>query len=161
MGLIEKLHGCAFDEKAQVMKNLYPLAPFKTKEIDDDYWQQMSVEQIAELAASPFITIGAHSFYHNDLARINIDNANAELTKTKHFLQDVTNKDVDSFAFPYGSYNSEVIAAAKRAGHSQLLAVGFKNPVDEKDETMRERFIINPFISVNNQMRTILKGHYE
>ncbi|MEO6630356.1 MAG: polysaccharide deacetylase family protein [Mucilaginibacter sp.] len=161
VGLIEKLHGCGFDEKVQVMKNLYPLASFKTKEIDNDYWQQMSVEQIAELAASPFVTIGAHSVYHNDLTRINIDEASAELTKTKQFLEDVTKKDVHCFAFPYGSYNSEVIVAAKRAGHTQLLAVEFTNPADEKDVTIRERFTINPFISVTNQIRAILKGHYE
>lgn len=161
VGLIERLHGCGFDEKAQVMKSLYPLASFKTKEIDDDYWQQMSVVQIAELAASPFVTIGAHSVYHNDLARINIVDATTELADTKQFLENITKKNVSSFAFPYGSYNSEVIAAAKRAGHTQLLAVGFTTPADGKDETMRERFSINPFVSVNNQMHAILTGNYE
>lgn len=160
-GLIEKLLGSDFSEKAAMMEELYPLSPFKTSPADFDYWQQMSVNQIAELSASPFVTIGAHGFYHNDLAKINIDDASAELVNTKQFLENITRKAVNSFAFPYGSYNAKVIAAAKKAGYKQLLATDFVNPGDKNDTTMRERFTINPFISVNNQMRATIHGSYE
>jgi len=160
-GLIEKLWGCGFSEKEAIMKELYPLSPFKTNPTDHDYWQQMSANQIAGLSASPFVTIGAHSLYHNDLARINIDDAIAELVKSKTFLENITKKSVSSFAFPYGSYSPEVIVAAKRAGYTQLLATTFLNQADKNDATMRERFTINPFISVNNQMRATIRGSYE
>jgi len=160
-GLIEKLRNCGFSEKAAIMKELYPLSPFKTNPSDYDYWQQMSASQIAGLSASSFVTIGAHSLYHNDLARINIDDATAELVKSKFFLENITQKRISSFAFPYGSYNPEVIAAAKRAGYTQLLATDFLNRADKSNAAMRERFTINPFISVNNQMRATIKGSYE
>ena len=160
-GLIEKLWGCGFSEKEAIMKELSSLSPFKTNPSDYDYWQQMSASQIAELSASPFVTIGAHSLYHNDLARININDTMAELIKSKLFLENITQKSIGSFAFPYGSYNPEVIAATKRAGYTQLLATAFLNQADKSDATMRERFTINPFISVNNQMRATIKGSYE
>jgi peptidoglycan/xylan/chitin deacetylase (PgdA/CDA1 family) len=161
IGLIEKLWGCGFSEKEAIMKTLYPLSPFKTNQTNYDYWQQMSVTKITELSASPFVTIGAHSLYHNDLARINIDDAIAELVKSKTFLENITQKSVSSFAFPYGSYSPEVIVAAKRAGYTQLLATAFLNQADKDDDAIRERFTINPFISVNNQMRAIIKDSYE
>lgn len=160
-GLIEKMWNYGFSEKVAVMRELYPQSPFKTNLIDHDYWHQMSVNQIAALSESPFVTIGAHSVYHNDLAGININDANDELVRSKQFLENITQKSVSSFAFPYGSYNTEVVAAAKKAGFTKLLATDFKNPADEDDDAMRERFTINPFISVNNQMRATLKGSYE
>ena len=161
IGLIEKLWGCGFSDKAAMMKELYPLAPFKTNPADYDYWRQMSANQIKELSASPFATIGAHSCYHNDLARINIADATDELVNSKSFLENITQKNISSFAFPYGSYNVKVIAAAKKAGYKQLLATDFINAGDEKDEALRGRFTINPFISVNNQMLATIKGSYE
>jgi len=161
VGLIEKMHGCGFDEKARLIQELSPLVPFKTAGTDKDYWEQMSIKQIEDLSASPFVTVGAHSFYHNDLVRINIDDAAAELINTKQFLEDIIKKKISSFAFPYGSYNANVVAAAKYAGHTQLLAVGFTKPGDESDVTMRGRFTINPFISVNNQMRATINGSYD
>ena len=160
-GLIEKLWGCAFSEKQAMMKELYPLSPFKTNPSDYDYWQQMSANQIAELSASPYVTIGAHSLYHNDLARVNINDAMAELVNSKIFLENITQKSIIGFAFPYGSYSPEVITLAKSAGYTQLLATAFLNRADKSDAAMRERFTINPFISVNNQMRATIKGSYE
>jgi len=160
-GLIEKLRICGFSEKEAMIKTLYPLLPFKTNPTDHDYWQQMSANQIAQLSASPFVTIGAHGFYHTDLACINVDDASAELVNTKQFLENIAQKTISSFAFPYGSYNAGVITAAKKAGYTQLLATDFINQADKNDTTMRERFTINPFISVNNQMRATIKGSYE
>lgn len=159
--LAEDLRLYGFEEKAEMMKALYPLAPFKTKKHDEDYWLQMTTRQIRELSASPFATIGAHGYYHNDLAKINIREAAEELALTKQYLQNIIEKPVSSFAFPYGSYNNEVINAAKNAGYEQLLATAFNNNDDKRDIAMRERLTVNPFISVNNQMYATVTGSYE
>ncbi|NNU33990.1 polysaccharide deacetylase family protein [Mucilaginibacter sp. S1162] len=68
-----------------MMQLLYPLAPFKTKEQHTDYWLQMTTEQIKELAASPYATIGAHGYYHNDLAQISPEDAFKEMLQVKQY----------------------------------------------------------------------------
>ncbi|MDB4918236.1 polysaccharide deacetylase family protein [Mucilaginibacter sp.] len=161
LSLADRLGGYGFDEKAEMMKELYPLAPFKTKQSDKDYWLQMTTEQIKELSASTFVTIGAHSYYHNDLARIDIHDAAEELSLSKGYLEHIIKKPITSFAFPYGSYNNEVIETAKSAGYEQLLATEFNSAEDYKDPSMRKRLTVNPFISVNNQMRATITGSYE
>jgi len=161
VSLAEKLRLYGFDEKAEMMKALYPLTPFKTKKQDEDYWLQMTTRQIRELSASPFATIGAHGYYHNDLAKINISDAAEELALTKQYLENIIEMPVNSFAFPYGSYTNEVVKAAKNAGYEQLLATAFINRKDSDDITMRERLTVNPFISVNNQMYATITGSYE
>ena len=157
----DKLRFTGFAEKVQMMKELYPLAPFKTKLSDGDYWLQMTAEQITDLAESPLATVGAHGYYHNDLAMINPEDAVRELSLTKHYLENLFNREVKSIAFPYGSYNQGVIDAAESVGYSQLLATKFNDEDDRQNNLLRERLTINPFISANNQMYATVTGSYE
>ncbi len=150
-----------FDEKAEMMRTLYSLAEFKANEQDEDYWLQMTLEQIKQLAASPFATIGGHGHYHNDLSRIAIADAESEMVFTKQYLENLVQKPVDSFAFPYGHYTAQVVEKAKQAGYHQLLATDFVSTADHDDTAMRERFTVNPFISTNNQMYATVKRRYE
>lgn len=159
--LKDKLRATGFDDKADMMKTLYPLVPFKNKQQHTDYWLQMTAEQIEELAASPFATIGAHGYYHNDLAQISPEDAFSEMLHVKQYLEGLIKKPVTSLAFPYGSYSQEVISAAKKAGYKQLLAMDFYNDADGQDETMRERLTVNPFISPVNQLYASITCKYD
>ena len=159
--LADQLRLGGFAKKAEMMQLLYPLAQFKTNKEDEDYWQQMTAEQIRELSASPYASVGSHGYYHNDLAKISLTEAKNELSLSKQYLENITGKEVKSLAFPYGSYTPEVNYAARQAGYEQLLATDFIDPEDVADNTLRERFTVNPFISVNNQMYATITGKYE
>ena len=63
--------------------------------------------------------------------------------------------------FPMVHIPRDVVAEARSAGFNQLLAMDFLFPEDYADLTLRERFTVNPYISVNNQMIAIIKGKYE
>jgi len=156
------LRSGGFDVKQEMMDLLYPLVPYRDSKPDnEDYWLQMTLQQIRELALSPYSTIGSHGYYHNDLARINIDDATQEMIRSKQYLEDITDGPVNSLAFPYGSYNNDVTRAAKSAGYSQLLCMDFDSPDDQNDPAMRERFTVNPFINTINQMRATVTRRYE
>ncbi len=157
----DQLHYTGVAEKKEMMAELYPLVPFKTNVKEEDYWLQMTEEQIRDLARSPRVSIGAHSFYHNDLSKIKIEDASDEMQTSKLYLENLIGKPVTSLAFPYGAYTSLVVAKAKEIGYKQLLALDFYNEVDKHDAFMRERFTINPFISTNNQMYATIMGNYE
>ena len=159
--LVDQLLLGGFAKKAEMMQLLYPLAPFKTNKEDEDYWLQMTAEQIRELSASPYASIGSHGYYHNDLAKIRLTEAKNELSLSKQYLENITGKEIKSLAFPYGSYTPEVNAVARQAGYEQLLATDFIYAEDSADSTLRERFTVNPFISVNNQMYATITGKYE
>jgi peptidoglycan/xylan/chitin deacetylase (PgdA/CDA1 family) len=161
ISMVEELRSAGFEEKAEMMQLLYPLVPFKENKADEDYWLQMTTDEIKKLAASPFAHIGSHGYYHNDLARIGIDDAAEELVFSKQYLENIIDKPVNSCAFPYGAYTPEVIATAKEAGYSQLLAMDFYFGDDHNDPAMRERFTVNPFISTNNQMYATVTRRYE
>jgi peptidoglycan/xylan/chitin deacetylase (PgdA/CDA1 family) len=156
----DKLRAAGFNEKAALMSILEQLTGFKANRQDDDYWLQMTPVQIKTMSASAFVTIGAHGYYHNDLALIYPTNAASEMMMCKEYLENITGKQISSFAFPYGSYNEQVLKDAKEAGYTQLLATDFIKQEDGRDITMHERFTVNPFISTPNQLNAIIRGRY-
>lgn len=129
--------------------------------VDEDYWLQLSIPQIAELACSRWVTIGSHGYYHNDLAAITPAAAESEMIKTRIFLEHVTGKEITALAFPYGSYSKDSVEMAKQCGYSQVLATDFLFPGDAADNALRERLTINPFISGINQMHANISGTYQ
>jgi peptidoglycan/xylan/chitin deacetylase (PgdA/CDA1 family) len=160
--MAEMLRSGGFDIKAEMMKILYPLAPYReNKPNDADYWLQMTTEQIRDLSSSTFASIGSHGYYHNDLARIGIHDAADEMVRSRQYLENITGQPVNSLAFPYGTYTRDVVETAKNAGYSQLLCMDFHFAEDYSDPMMKERFTVNPFINTLNQMHATITGSYE
>lgn len=162
LSLVAILRSGGFDVKAEMMEILYPLVPFRENKHDDtDYWLQMSGEQIRELATSPLVTIGSHAYYHNDLTRISIKDTGDELLKSKQFLENIIDGQVNSLAFPYGAYTPDIVQASRNVGYNQLLAMDFQYEADRRDPAMRERFTVNPFLSPVNQMHATITRRYD
>jgi peptidoglycan/xylan/chitin deacetylase (PgdA/CDA1 family) len=154
VGLREMLIREGFESKAQLMREFGSVIPRHEVE---DFWLQMTEEQIKTLSASPRVTIGAHGYYHNDLSKIATADAATEMAGCKRFLEDVTGKEIKALAFPYGEYTAALVESAKRAGFSQILPLGIHHP----DATLRERLIINPYVSIPNQMLNLLSKKYD
>ena len=149
-----------FGIKAEMMQSFNTLFSFRNI-VNDDYWLQMTSEQIKKLSESRWVTIGSHGYYHNDLEKIDLNKATEEMKKSKHYLEQLTGKDVKALAFPYGSYSEKIVDAAKKTGYTQLLTTGFHFEENKTDATLQERLTINPFISVYNQMHAIVTGNYD
>jgi peptidoglycan/xylan/chitin deacetylase (PgdA/CDA1 family) len=159
--LADELRSSDFSLKKELMQQLSPLANFKNDLREEDYWLQMTGEQLKDMSASPLVTIGAHGYYHNDLSQITVVQAKDELLRSKKYLETITGTQVKALAFPYGAYSEEVKDEAKKIGFNQLLATRFLFQKDREDATMRERLTINPFISFINQMHANIAGRYE
>jgi len=159
MTLVEYLKENGFERKEEMMKQLHQLFPLNTGE--EDYWMQMSEDQILTLASSSLATIGSHGFYHNRMDNLSVPEAIDEMKTSKGYLEKLTGKQITALAFPYGNYSRTLVEEAKKIGYNQLLAMDFFYPEDKHDPSLRERFTVNPFISVNNQMHATVVGRYE
>ncbi|HEX5151441.1 MAG TPA: polysaccharide deacetylase family protein [Parafilimonas sp.] len=157
--LRDLLQATDFYKKAELMRLSELKTSFEHKD-EEDYWLQMTEDEIKMLSASPFVTIGCHGYYHNDLSRLSVNSAKDEMIGSKRYLENITGKEINALAFPYGNYSAEVVAAAKAVGFTRLLTTDFRFPKDQDDPTMRERLTINPYISINNQMISIINGRY-
>jgi peptidoglycan/xylan/chitin deacetylase (PgdA/CDA1 family) len=157
--LVEYLKEERFDAKAEMMNNLRQLFPEKPDE--EEYWKQMTPDEIRELSRSQFVTIGSHGYYHNRMDKLSLDDMSKEMADSKNYLQHLIDREIKAFAFPYGNYSRDMVEEAKKLGFTQLLAMDFFYPEDKDDDSMRERFTVNPFLSANNQMYATIAARYE
>ena len=67
---------------------------------------------------------------------------------------------MDALSFPDGTFSNEVLKAAKLAGYKKLLSVNGKMNDHKESDELRSRLVINPHISLNNQMEAVQKGKY-
>lgn len=130
------------------------------EQVDPDYWQQLTETELREMAASPLVTIGSHGFFHNDLARIPLQDAILEMQQSRKWLQEITGQPIEGIAFPYGSFHASLIEAAIAVGFTQCYGTELPTANSHPHPALRERLTINPFISTFNQAYAAITGHY-
>ncbi len=69
--------------------------------------------QIKELSEAGF-EIGSHSLSHKMLTTLSNEEIEKELKESKDLLEKNYNMTVNSFAYPYGKYNKEIVKLAKK-----------------------------------------------
>jgi len=158
--LVDRVRAGEFGLKAEMMELLSPLYAFRDNDREEDFLRLMTGKQISEMAASRWVTIGAHGYYHNDLVKSGLRNASWEMAESRRYLESLIGKAVTAIAFPYGTYDRQTVSAAKECGFSQLLPLDFYFEEDRSDPALRERFVVNPFVSVTNQMIATIKRSY-
>lgn len=85
----------------------------------------MDLDELRAVAELPFIEIGSHTNLHCDMARIDDPGvAYGELRSSKLTLEEMIDKPVMSFAYPYGRYSAVCPAAADRAGYLTAATCG-------------------------------------
>lgn len=125
-----------------------------------DYWELMNYNQIKEIAKNRLFSIGAHGYTHTNLDRISVEEAQFEILKGKKILESICEKPILAFAFPFGCYNSELITYCKEIGFKKILLLDYNTENDKKNTSVRNRFVINPHISLKMQLVYLLKGNY-
>lgn len=75
----------------------------KTKERVQFKNKILDKSDLIELSQKKNITIGSHTHTHANLAILNDDECKKELLLSKQILENILNKEIAHFAFPYGS----------------------------------------------------------
>ena len=88
-----------------------------------DYFDGLTKDQIIKMANNPLHTIGSHTVTHPDLTKLSVTNIDSELINSKNYLENITNKPIEYFAYPYGSYNKIVIENVKKAGYKAAFGI--------------------------------------
>lgn len=80
-------------------------------------WDQVKIMKAGGM------NMASHTLNHLPLARLTIKNIARELTESKRELDARLNQNTLDFAYPYGSYDSRVVAEAKKAGYQTAVTV--------------------------------------
>jgi len=77
-------------------------------------------DELTEMAQYGF-TIGSHTLDHPRLAKISSAEALRQIKKSKTLLEEKLKRPVLFFAYPYGSYNGDIIRLVEESGYSAAV----------------------------------------
>ena len=118
----------------------------------------MSDNEIKETANSKFVEIQSHGFFHNNLGTIDINLAIKEASDSKLYLENLTQKNIDTIGFPDGSYSKEFIDKVEFYGINKFTAAeGFLFNFESVDQRFLDRKGMYDIGSANNQIYNAIK----
>jgi peptidoglycan/xylan/chitin deacetylase (PgdA/CDA1 family) len=98
----------------------------------------MDVSELRSLARHPLITLGAHTVTHSQLASLSIAEQEKEIASSVRDLEEVIGQAVNTFSYPFGirsrDYNSDTIAAARKAGLDHAIAADLNVVTKKADD---------------------------
>jgi peptidoglycan/xylan/chitin deacetylase (PgdA/CDA1 family) len=104
-------------EKYHLPMTLFAVAGFIGK---DGY---LSADELKTLAAHPLVTIGSHGLWHRHFTKLTPEEAEFELIESRKILADITGREIDLLAYPYGDCNAEVEKLSERCGFRAAWSV--------------------------------------
>ena len=81
-----------------------------------------SFKELKEMQLSSHVVIASHGMHHIDLTQKNC-NLKFELEKSKEILEKNLNTPIETFVFPYGRYNRQVLSEVKKV-YKTALRIG-------------------------------------
>lgn len=77
----------------------------------------LTKNELKKLASSPLVTIASHSQSHRYLTNLSKNELKVELNESKKYLEDLTGRPIESFAYPFGNTNKVVAQAVEECGY--------------------------------------------
>ena len=82
----------------------------------------LSINQIKELSESPLCTIGSHTVSHTRLYGLSKEEQLKEIKDCKEWLEQIINRSIGYFAYPYGAYNLDTMSVICMCGVKMAFA---------------------------------------
>lgn len=105
----------------------------------------LSADELKELTKISLIEIGAHTLTHPRLSGLSAKNQEKEISESKKNLEEMINRPVLSFAYPFGGINSftlETVSMVKKAGYHYACANIHERVTPKSNLYTLPRFIV-------------------
>lgn len=128
------------------------------KDLNPEYWKLVDKGKLEQLINFKNLFIGSHTKLHFNLGNIKDDLINSELKNSKLELENICGYEINSIAYPDGSYNENVKDLASKNGYKYQLAVDYKFANDKIENRIMNRFSIsNSTTHESNMLRLALQ----
>lgn len=113
-------------------------------------WRQLPAELIG---------IGSHTLTHPYLTSLKELDARRELCESRVMLRNLLNRKIDTFSFPYGDFNAELVSWCRDAGYERIFTTLPGNAFRKANEFVSGRVNVDPTDSAL-EFRLKLLGAY-
>ncbi len=88
-------------------------------------YRVMNVNELAQMASSPMVTLGAHTVSHQPLSSLSVTDQGAEIEDSRTQLCDWIERPVNVFSYPFGDrgdYTQDTVDLCRKAGFIRVAA---------------------------------------
>lgn len=96
----------------------------------ENHWEKTNTNHISAMLSSDqivqmmdIIEFGAHSLNHLNLTKISLENSKFEIENSKKEVEKITGKACESFAYPYGKFDGNIVKLVSEAGFKNAVIV--------------------------------------
>lgn len=83
----------------------------------------LNEKQIFEMQNSGLIEFGSHTLSHVNLSKIDDEKLFYELKESKIEVENLTKRECNAFAYPYGKFDDKIVHAVKKNGYKNATVV--------------------------------------
>jgi peptidoglycan/xylan/chitin deacetylase (PgdA/CDA1 family) len=110
------LHRMGEEERQSALHELRGWAG--AKEMVHPRHRPLSLEEVVALGRGELVEVGAHTVTHPALPRLSPDSQRDEISGSKRLLEEILDRPVTSFSYPYGNLSEQTVGIVRRAGFS-------------------------------------------
>lgn len=143
MELWHLLSPLAYEEQQRLMHELKQWSGELEQPNKEKDSQSMSESQLLSLASGRLFNIGAHTVYHPLLSRLNKKMQSLEINRSKQFLEALTGKRINSFAYPSGDFNDTTVEVLRELDFKMGFTTEHKPVKRKEDPFSLGRFQVN------------------
>lgn len=103
----------------------------------------MTVDEM-KLLSPELVVIGAHTMTHPNLLLVDETKANWEIHESRARLEDILNREVKLFSFPYGAFNERLVHHCREAGYDRIFTTLPYPAFSEPQEFVTGRVSVEP-----------------
>jgi len=103
----------------------------------------MGEDQLRKLSPD-LVQIGSHTRTHPMLTRLSEQEARSELSLSRTRLQEILKRDIKLFSFPYGAFNSDLVAWCSEEGYEKVFTTLPYAPRCDANEFTVGRVTVDP-----------------
>lgn len=121
-----------------------------------DHKNYLTAGQLRAIVEGKLVEVGAHSVHHLALAKIEPVGAKDEVVYSKDWLEKNFGVRISSFAYPYGSFNSDVVKYVQFAGFDNAVTTVEGNNQNIGDKYTLKR--IHPGARVGKDLVNLIEN---
>jgi peptidoglycan/xylan/chitin deacetylase (PgdA/CDA1 family) len=146
----------------EIIENLKTFSPSKIIQFMSKADKIMSSEKTALSEIRPYLTwdeiiemqkndiaFGAHTHNHLILTNTTLNNASDEIETSQKILSEKLNMPINLFAYPNGSYNSDLVILVKKTGFAYAVTTEYGDIEGSRSQFELKRILVHQDVSKN------------
>jgi peptidoglycan/xylan/chitin deacetylase (PgdA/CDA1 family) len=113
-------------------------------ERDPESSRRIATAEAFQQLPSELVGIGAHTLTHPHLPTLDEETARREIVESRRALESLLRRAVETFSFPYGDFNEQVVSWCREAGYKRLFSTQHRNAFERSEEFVVGRVKAEP-----------------